>query len=443
MSESTVAAEVERYRSTREQVERGVLPRATSVDGSGFELQASLHGLRLRRGGYVVLETPTGPRLGQVTDLVVSTQVVDRPGAGGSGPGASLRIALAQGDGVVLDGDVQPFHDAAVRPATSQEVAAGIPSPPASRAGLTVGELAAGSRRAGGPRQRRARPAHLHVRPVGVGQDLLPRRGPGAAPGTPAAGGRHRPQLRLRRSGTSWTASAGSTVRRGGRGRSSCSATPRRQAPAEVRLGRPALLHRPWCCAWTRWATWRSTRCCADLRAATRARWPLITGVEQLAPDRASEPPAHAARIATWGPPAGASGRAARRPWWTSCRPTGARRSWTPGRRAGRGARCRLAAILTAVGRGAIAHAVLLVVDEAHNVCPARAPTRSGHRHRHTVRIAAEGRKYGLYLLLATQSPGKLHPDVLSQCENLLLMRTNSTGDWSTSSGSSRSWPPG
>jgi DNA helicase HerA-like ATPase len=72
----------------------------------------------------------------------------------------------------------------------------------------------------------------------------------------------------------------------------------------------------------------------------------------------------------------------------------------------------------------------LIVIDEAHNVCPEH-PT-DAHQAlaiEHTERIAAEGRKYGLYLLLSTQSPRKLHPNVLSQCENLLLMKTNSAAD--------------
>ena len=73
---------------------------------------------------------------------------------------------------------------------------------------------------------------------------------------------------------------------------------------------------------------------------------------------------------------------------------------------------------------------VLVVIDEAHNVCP-RDPldAHEALAVEHTIDIAAEGRKYGLYLLLATQRPDKLAVNVLSQCENLLLMRTNSVSD--------------
>jgi hypothetical protein len=41
-----------RYRDLRGRIERNTLPLATSVDGSAFELQASLHGLELKRGAY-------------------------------------------------------------------------------------------------------------------------------------------------------------------------------------------------------------------------------------------------------------------------------------------------------------------------------------------------------------------------------------------------------
>lgn len=72
----------------------------------------------------------------------------------------------------------------------------------------------------------------------------------------------------------------------------------------------------------------------------------------------------------------------------------------------------------------------LIVLDEAHNLCPG-APSGSLQAALvdRLVQIAAEGRKYGLWLLLSTQRPSKVHPQVLSQCDNLLLMRMNSPGD--------------
>ena len=47
----------------------------------------------------------------------------------------------------------------------------------------------------------------------------------------------------------------------------------------------------------------------------------------------------------------------------------------------------------------------------------------------HAVRIAGEGRKFGIYMLVATQRPQKVHENVLSQCDNLILMRLNSAAD--------------
>ncbi len=70
------------------------------------------------------------------------------------------------------------------------------------------------------------------------------------------------------------------------------------------------------------------------------------------------------------------------------------------------------------------------MIDEAHTICPAEPVTRlQATAAEHVVRIAGEGRKYGLHLLLATQRPDKIHPNALSQCDNLILMRMNSQGD--------------
>jgi DNA helicase HerA-like ATPase len=72
----------------------------------------------------------------------------------------------------------------------------------------------------------------------------------------------------------------------------------------------------------------------------------------------------------------------------------------------------------------------IIVIDEAHNVCPQN-PTTANQSlaTEHVIRIAGEGRKFGLYLLLSTQRPSKVHQNVISQCDNLLLMRMNSAVD--------------
>ena len=73
---------------------------------------------------------------------------------------------------------------------------------------------------------------------------------------------------------------------------------------------------------------------------------------------------------------------------------------------------------------------ILIVIDEAHNLCnpePRTAVERALTEQ--LVQIAAEGRKFGLWLLLSTQRPTKIHPNVLSQCDNLALMRVNAPRD--------------
>ena len=73
---------------------------------------------------------------------------------------------------------------------------------------------------------------------------------------------------------------------------------------------------------------------------------------------------------------------------------------------------------------------VLLVIDEAHNLCsPAlTSPLAVAVRER-LVQIAAEGRKFGLWLLLSTQRPSKVAPGIISQCDNLALMKMTSPVD--------------
>jgi DNA helicase HerA-like ATPase len=73
---------------------------------------------------------------------------------------------------------------------------------------------------------------------------------------------------------------------------------------------------------------------------------------------------------------------------------------------------------------------VLLVIDEAHNLCSPDLESVAGRAVRDLIiSIAAEGRKYGLWLLISTQRPGKVHRGIVSQCDNLTLMRMNSPND--------------
>jgi uncharacterized protein len=73
---------------------------------------------------------------------------------------------------------------------------------------------------------------------------------------------------------------------------------------------------------------------------------------------------------------------------------------------------------------------VLLVIDEAHNLCAPEMDSLLGRAVRdRIIQIAAEGRKFGLWLLVSTQRPSKVHPGIVSQCDNLTLMRMNSPVD--------------
>jgi DNA helicase HerA-like ATPase len=88
-------------------------------------------------------------------------------------------------------------------------------------------------------------------------------------------------------------------------------------------------------------------------------------------------------------------------------------------------------AVLAALWRRRLAREpVLIVIDEAHNVCPADPDgPLTAMATDHAVRISGEGRKFGLVLLVATQRPNKVHENVVSQCDNLVLMRMNSRSD--------------
>jgi DNA helicase HerA-like ATPase len=73
---------------------------------------------------------------------------------------------------------------------------------------------------------------------------------------------------------------------------------------------------------------------------------------------------------------------------------------------------------------------LLIVVDEAHNLCSPDLESTAARAVRELIiQIAAEGRKFGLWLLLSTQRPSKVHPQIVSQCDNLTLMRMNSPND--------------
>lgn len=77
------------------------------------------------------------------------------------------------------------------------------------------------------------------------------------------------------------------------------------------------------------------------------------------------------------------------------------------------------------------AHPVLLVLEEAHRFIPSRHElTGSGNRSASVFeRIAKEGRKFGLSLLLASQRPSELSETVVAQCGTVIAHRLTHEAD--------------
>jgi hypothetical protein len=70
---------------------------------------------------------------------------------------------------------------------------------------------------------------------------------------------------------------------------------------------------------------------------------------------------------------------------------------------------------------------VFVVLEEAHNFIPEEPHNRAQAALRDQFRtIAAEGRKYGLFLILVSQRPDKLDHLILSECGNKAIMRLDS-----------------
>ncbi|UZG60396.1 ATP-binding protein [Rhodococcus opacus] len=79
------------------------------------------------------------------------------------------------------------------------------------------------------------------------------------------------------------------------------------------------------------------------------------------------------------------------------------------------------------------AHPLLLVLEEAHRFIPSRQdPNGSGSRSAAIFeRIAKEGRKFGLSLLLASQRPSELSETVVAQCGTVIAHRLTHEADQS------------
>ena len=423
---------LDRYRAVRQQLEEEILPLATSVDGRRFSYQASLHGLELQPGSYVVLAQGSESRLGQIVTLGMGRhQGPDLASAEAGGHSAQVVIRGAEGEGEVLSGDGSTFHDATVRPATPEEVGAHLVETAPRRARLEIGEL------------------------------LL-------APGVPFsldAGGFGRHTFLCGQSGSGKTYSLGVVLeqllletdlrivvldpnsdfaRLGQLQPDADTADAARYSEATRSLA-------------VRRAGDGLALLLAELEPATQAaalRLDPVADREEYAELAALTDSGEAlslARLDQLERGGGAGGRLIGRArnlglhrWgiWA-----GAERSSLLPELGQDDVRCLVVdlgslatreeqALAAAAVLGELwrrreeRRSVLIVVDEAHNVCPARPEDPlTAIATEYAVRIAGEGRKFGLYLLVSTQRPQKVHENVLSQCDNLLLMRMNSLAD--------------
>ena len=138
--------QLETFREARRELEASILPLATSVDERRFSFQASLYGLQLQVGGYVMLEGDGPPRLGQVITLELdrldSELMLPSPAGSAEQTRTHVQLRYASGEGTILEGDPAPFHDVLVRVATGPEVAAWLQHNARHDAQLRLGQLA-------------------------------------------------------------------------------------------------------------------------------------------------------------------------------------------------------------------------------------------------------------------------------------------------------------
>jgi len=78
------------------------------------------------------------------------------------------------------------------------------------------------------------------------------------------------------------------------------------------------------------------------------------------------------------------------------------------------------------VASGEFEYPVFVFVEEAHKFSPGTGSTYSSGIIK---KIAAEGRKFGVFLVVITQRPSKIHSDALSQCNSQIIMRITNPKD--------------
>ena len=429
--EATLAGRLAEYRVMRRDLEANVLALATSVDGLRFGFQAPLDPLMLRVGGYVVLESTGAPRLGQVLSL--RAEHADAGEIGLHGASTHMLIRLAQGEGVVLDGPPEPFHDAVVRPAEPEEVRAWLHASAPRRAVLPAGQLT----RADGL---------VHALDAG-GFDRHTFLCGQSGSGKTYALGVLLERLLLETSLRIVVLDPNSDYVRLTELRDDVApelAARYREAAAGVVVHRAAA-------SGTGRLRFRLSELDEQAQAAAlrldpirdRDEYAELTALledlrpETLAALQASDRPSAAALLrrannlgvdawSVWAREDPGSTLDALEDPTVRCLVVDLGSLATRDEQA-----LTAGAVLERLWRlRARREPTLIVIDEAHNVCPTvPADPLTALATEHAIRIAAEGRKFGLYMLTATQRPQKVHPNVVSQCDNLVLMRMNSAAD--------------
>jgi hypothetical protein len=418
-------AVLEEYRSQREALEASVLPLATSIDGHRFEYQASLHGLELEVGGYVTIETGDEIRLGQLLSLQMEQHeatALDRPG--------NIVIRVARGNGALFGGKSKPFHDAPVRPATGAEVLAWLEHEQPGSARLEVGNLALA----------RGVPFTLDAAGFGRHTFLCGQSGSGKTYSLGVLLEQIMMHTSLRvvvldpnsdyvRLGEPSPEASDESVQRYQAARESVAVRSGTddETGIRVRLRDLSPAHQA---ALLRLDPVADSAEYAELLALVEDE--NLRRLEDLArsPAETLKLRAHNLGVDAWGIWPGPEGQSLSEELEN---PAGARCLVVDvGSLPSREEQVLAAgAVLERLWRQrARREPVAIVIDEAHNICPAEPDDQlTALATEDAIRIASEGRKFGLYLIVVTQRPQKVHENVTSQCDNLVLMRMNSIAD--------------
>jgi uncharacterized protein len=448
---------IDDFTSLRRRLENSVVAGATSVDGRTFAYQVPIGSRVVSPGGFITLVDGERRALGQVLDQVLAVREgpatgasVDEPGLDGDGRlalTAQVRLRVIEGQGRILLGDGRPFVDAGIEASTAAEIEAFFTQANVDAARLQIGELAlvlepvvasldasgfdrhtflcgqSGSGKTyslGVVLEQLLLDTQLRIIVIDPNSDFVhldtPR--PGSDPALAARLTALAPQIRIRRPSQEHTegrlrlrfdelnqAAWGALLRldpihdaeeyytvrellEGRRGQAAMAQLLTDAAGEDA--GGPArnLIRRVRNLGSDAWEIWAHDQTGSILEELEQDDWrALIIDTGTLGNPEEKALVSQAVLEHLW------AHRNDRRP-------------------------------------------VLVVIDEAHNVCPQlpESPLQAMATE-YAVRIAAEGRKFGLYLLISTQRPQKVHENVVSQCDNLMLMRMNSVADLASLAG--------